>query len=162
MLGGKLTLVCTSTVHSPAVVRKLKKIIVINKILLIIVTVVFSYLSSYSQNNESTDFNADHLIGVWLPKYNSENDDLTFEKKITTEHKCSSSVEILKSGEFYNRYSAPCGNDTRLRTHNYNGKWSLNKHEWIITTTEPINRKGTVYKIVELKSDKLILAEIKT
>jgi hypothetical protein len=49
-----------------------------------------------------------------------------------------------------------------LRTHNFSGKWSLNEDEWIITTSKPINRKGTVYKIVELKPDKLVLAEIKT
>jgi len=108
------------------------------------------------------DFNSDDLIGVWYPKYNRGKHDLIFEKKVATGHEYGLRIEILINGEFRNRYSAPCGNDSMLWTHNYIGKWSLDKEEWIITTTEPINRKGTVYRIVELKSDKLILVEIKT
>ncbi|MBC3846972.1 lipocalin family protein [Winogradskyella echinorum] len=133
-----------------------------NKILLLTLTILFGFQLSFGQENELTEFNANDLIGEWYPKYNRGKLELTFEKKVTTEHKYGLSIEILKNGEFRNRYSAPCGNDTMLRTHNYSGKWSLNKGEWIITTTEPINRQGTVYKIVELKLDKLVLAEIKT
>jgi hypothetical protein len=142
-------------------VSKQKKIAMKNKIQLIILTIMFSYQFSYGQNNEQIEFKSDDLIGIWIPKYNRENDNLTFEKKTTTEYKYGLSVEILKNGEFHNRYSAPCGNDTMLRTQNYKGKWSLNTDEWIISTSEPIIQKGTNYKIIELKSDKLILAEIK-
>jgi len=139
-----------------------------NKILSLILIIIcqLSYSQnnelSYSQNNESNQFDASDLIGVWHLKFNRENDNLTFEKKVTSEHKYGSRIEILETGEFYNRYSAPCGNDGALFTHNYNGKWSLNEEKWIITTSEPINRRGTVYEIVDLQSDKLILAEIKT
>ncbi|MFH6605132.1 lipocalin family protein [Maribacter algicola] len=131
-----------------------------NKILILTLTILFSYQFGFGQENESMEFNSDDLIGVWYPKYIRGKSDLTFEKKVTTEHKYGLSIEILKNGEFRNRYSAPCGNDTMLRTHNYSGKWNLNENDWIITTSEPINRKGTVYKIVELMSDKLVLAEI--
>ena len=133
-----------------------------NKFLLLTLTIIFGYQFSFGQESALIEFNTDDLIGVWYPKYNRGKLDLTFEKKVTTEHKYGLSIEILKNGEFRNRYSAPCGNDTMLRTHNYSGKWSLNEDEWIITTSKPINRKGTVYKIVELKPDKLFLAEIKT
>lgn len=133
-----------------------------NKILILTLTMQFVYQFGFGQENKSIEFNANDLIGVWCPKYNPGKSDLIFEKKVTTEHKYGLSIEILKNGEFQNRYLAPCGNDTMLLTHNYSGKWSLNENDWIITTTEPINRKGTVYKIVELKSDKLVLAEIKT
>lgn len=133
-----------------------------NKTLILALTILFNYQFGFGQENKSIEFNTDDLIGVWYPKYNRGKSDLTFEKKVTTKHKYGQSIEIFKNGEFRNRYSAPCGNDTALRTHNYNGKWSLNENDWIITTTEPINRQGTVYKIVELKSDRLVLAEIKT
>ncbi len=133
-----------------------------NKILILTLIILFSHQFGFGQENKSNEFNTDNLIGVWYPKYSRGKTDLIFEKKVTTEHKYGLSIEILKNGEFRNRYSAPCGNDTMLRTHNYSGKWNLNENDWIITTSEPINRKGTVYKIVELKSDKLVLAEIKT
>ncbi|WP_026706009.1 hypothetical protein [Flavobacterium soli] len=133
-----------------------------NNFLIIILVVLFSNQLSYGQKNESAEFNSGDLIGVWYSKYNREGDNLIFEKRKATDHKYGLRVEILKNGEFYNRYSAPCGNDTRLRTHNYKGKWSLNESEWVLTTTEPINLKGKIYKIVELQADKLILAEIKT
>ena len=131
-----------------------------NNILLTIFTLMTIQLS-YSQNDETIEFDTNNLIGIWYLKYNRKNENLTFEKKVEIEHKYGSRIEILKNGEFHNRYSAPCGNDRRLFTDNYNGKWSLNTEEWIITTTEPINHKGTVYKIVELKSDKLVLSEVK-
>lgn len=133
-----------------------------NKTLILTFTILFSYLFGYGQENELIEFNTDDLIGVWYPKYNRGKSNLTFEKKVTTKHKYGLNIEILKNGEFRNRYSAPCGNDTMLQTHNYSGKWNLNESNWIITTSEPINRKGTVYKIMELKSNKLVLAEIKT
>jgi len=117
-----------------------------NKILLLTLTILFSYQFGFGQENESIEFNTDDLIGVWYPKFNRGKLELAFEKKVTTERKYGLSIEILKTGEFRNRYSAPCGNDTKLRTHNYSGKWSLN----------------TVYKIMELKPDKLVLAEIET
>jgi hypothetical protein len=133
-----------------------------NKFLLLTLTIIFGYQFSFGQESALIEFNTDDLIGVWYPKYNRGKLDLTFEKKVTTEHKYGLSIEILKNGELRNRDSAPCGNYTMLRTHNFSGKWSLNEDEWIITTSKPINRKGTVYKIVELKPDKLVLAEIKT
>lgn len=133
-----------------------------NNFLIIILVVLFSNQLSYGQKKESAEFNSGDLIGVWYPKYNREGDNLIFEKRKTTDHKYGLRVEILKNGEFYNRYFAPCGNDTMLRTHNYNGKWNLNESDWVLTTTEPIIRKGKIYKIVELQADKLILAEIKT
>lgn len=132
-----------------------------NKILILTLTILFSYQFSFGQENESNEFNTEDLIGLWYPKYNRGKSVLTFEKKLTTENKYGLSIEILKNGEFRNRYSAPCGNDTMLRTHNYSGKWNLNENDWIMTTSKPINRQGTVYKIVELKSDKLVLNQIK-
>jgi hypothetical protein len=144
------------------VVRKLKKSIMKNKILLLTFTIIFGYQFSFGQENALTEFNTDDLIGVWYPKYNRGKLDLTFEKKVTTEHKYGLSIEILKNGEFRNRYSAPCGNDSAMFTQNYNGKWNLDESNWILTTTKPVFRKGKTYKIVELKSDRLILEEIKT
>ena len=148
--------------HKQTAICRLKKTNMKNKALLIIFAVMFSYQFSYGQKDEPIEFNASDLIGVWYPKYRGESDRLFFEKGIATKHTYGLRIEILKNGEFYNRYSAPCGNDTMLRTHNYNGKWNLNENEWILTTTKPINRKGKVYKIMELKTDKLILAEIRT
>jgi len=129
------------------------------KIPLIILTIVFCYQWNYSQN-EPIEFNYDDLIGVWHQKFNRKrSDNLIFEKKVM-EHKYGLSIEILANREFHSRYSAPCGNTRMLYTHNYNGKWHLNKEEWILTTTKPINQKETMYKIIELKSDKLILMKI--
>ena len=68
---------------------------------------------------------------------------------------------LQKNGAFYNKYSAPCGNDTMLRTHNYNGKWKLDEKDWTISTTKPINGNGNLFKIVSLQSNKLIIEEIK-
>ncbi len=133
-----------------------------NKILLLIIAFLTLSNFSYSQNTETTEFKADNLIGVWNPINNNENNNLFFEKKTDTKHKYGLSIEILKNGEFYSKYSAPCGNDSKLRTHNYNGEWILDEKNWIITTSKPINGNGTVFKIVELKSNKLILSEIKT
>src|SRR6218665_182099 len=130
----------------------------------IFLLVAFLTLSgvSYSQNNTTTTFRADYLIGTWTPSYNKDNNHyLVFEKKTYTKHKYGSSVEFLKNGIFYNKYSAPCGNDTKLKTHNYNGKWKLDEKDWTITTTKPINGNGTIFKIVSLQSDKLIIEEIK-
>lgn len=132
-----------------------------NKILLTTLGIIFCHQFSFGQGKTTIKFNTNDLIGVWYPKYNRVNDDLTFEKKSITKHRYGLSIEILKNGEFRNRYSATCGTDTMLQTHNYNGKWNLNEEDWIISTTKPINRKGTVYKIVELKTDQLVLSEIK-
>lgn len=132
-----------------------------DKILILTLSILFNYQFGFGQKNISNKFNTDDLIGEWYPKYNRGKSDLTFEKKVTNEHKYGLTIEILKNGEFRNKYSAPCGNDNMLRTHNYSGKWNLNENDWIITTTEPINRKGTVYKIMELKPYKLVLSEIK-
>ena len=155
------THITTNNAYNNACVQ-VEKAIMKNRFLILTLTIIFSYQFGFGQENESIEFNPDDLIGVWYPRYDRGRSDLTFEKKVTTEHKYGLSIELLKSGEFRNRYSAPCGNDTMLRTHNYNGKWSLNENDWIITTSEPINRKGTIYKILELKSDKLVLSEIYT
>nr|WP_299169548.1 hypothetical protein [uncultured Allomuricauda sp.] len=131
------------------------------KFLLLSLTVMFGLQFSFGQENAIFDFNADELIGTWRPTYDNRTAELTFERQVETERKYGLWIEILKSGEFRSRYSAPCGNDSMLRTHNYNGIWSLDEDEWILTTSEPINRNGTLFKIVELKSDKMVLAEIK-
>ncbi|CAL2082942.1 Lipocalin-like domain-containing protein [Tenacibaculum sp. 190524A02b] len=127
---------------------------------LLIIAIIISQQVVYGQS-KSTKFNSDHLIGQWYSKNIQGNNNLIFEKRTTKEHEYGSSIELLKNGEFHNRYSAPCGNDTKLRTHNYKGKWALNTKEWIITTNKPIDHKGKVYKIVALKSDKLVLQKIK-
>jgi hypothetical protein len=132
-----------------------------NIILILTLTIVLGSQFSYGQENATIQFNTNALIGVWYPKHNSDKLHLTFEKKATTKHQYGLSIEILINGEFRNRYSAPCGNDTMLQTHNYSGKWNLNEDDMVLTTSKPINHKGTVYKIVELKSDKLVITEIK-
>jgi len=130
-------------------------------VLTILAAINFHQLS-YSQRNETIKFNTNDLLGVWDLKSNLKNDNLIFEKRAVTEHKYGSSIEFLKNGEFYHRYSAPCGNDRKKYTDNYNGKWDLNKEEWIIiTNTKSNNQKGSIYKILKLQSDKLILEEIK-
>jgi Lipocalin-like domain len=132
-----------------------------NKILLLFTLLALTEFS-YCQNHETSQFKTTDLIGVWLPIYNKDNNNLVFEKKTTTEHRYGSSIEIFKNGDFYYRYSAPCGNDSMMHTQNYNGKWILDEKDWIITTTKPIKGNGTLFKIVELQANKLILVEIKS
>ena len=52
-----------------------------NKILILTLTILFSYQFGFGQENESIEFNSDDLIGVWYPKYNRCKLGLTFEKK---------------------------------------------------------------------------------
>ena len=132
-----------------------------NKFLSLSLTVMFGLQFSFGQENAIFDFNADDLIGIWQPTYTNRTAELTFIRQVETVRKYGLRIQFLKSGEFRSRYSAPCGNDSMLRTHNYSGIWSLDEDNWILTTSEPINRNGTVFKIVELKSDKMVLAEIK-
>lgn len=122
--------------------------------------VMFGLQLSFGQENARFDFNADELIGTWRPTYDNRTALLTFERQSETDRKYGLRIEILKSGEFRSRYFARCGNDSMLRTHNYKGVWSLEIDDWILTTSEPINQNGTVFKIVELKSNKMVLAEV--
>ncbi|MGW9685080.1 hypothetical protein [Flagellimonas sp. 2504JD1-5] len=121
---------------------------------------MFGLQFSFGQEYAILDFNADDLIGTWYPTYDNRTTELTFERRVENVRKYGLRIQILKSGEFRSRYSAPCGNDSMLRTHNYNGIWSLDEDEWILTTSEPINRNGTIFRIVELKSDKMVLVGI--
>lgn len=130
----------------------------------ILLIIAFISLSGfgYSQSYSMKSFRADDLIGTWIPIYNKDNNGyLIFVKKTDTKRRYGSSVEFQKNGAFYNKYSAPCGNDTMLRTHNYNGKWKLDEKDWTISTTKPINGNGNLFKIVSLQSNKLIIEEIK-
>lgn len=128
----------------------------------IFLLVTFLTLSGVGYSQNTTTFRADDLIGTWMPIYNKDNNGyFVFEKKTDTKRRYGSSVEFQKNGAFYNKYSAPCGNDTMLRTHNYNGKWKLDEKDWTISTTKPINGNGNLFKIVSLQSNKLIIKEIK-
>ncbi len=117
---------------------------------------LFGFGQEYTRN----EINANDLTGTWYPTYGARNSELTFEKRTKSSRNYGLRFEFLKSGEFRSRYSAPCGNDSMLRTHIYNGIWSLDEEDRILTTSEPINRKGTIFKIVELKSDKMVLVGI--
>jgi len=79
------------------IVRKLKKMK--NKILLLIITFLTSSEFIYCQNNDTTGFKSDYLIGVWIPRYNKDNNNLIFEKKSDTDHKYGLSIEFLKKTE---------------------------------------------------------------
>ena len=89
-----------------------------NKILILSLTFQFCSLFSFGQVKEAIEFNIDDLIGVWYPLKSHDKFHLNFEKKVTTEYIYGLSIEFKKNGEFKNRYLAPCGNDTKLLSHN--------------------------------------------
>jgi len=132
------------------------------KYILFLLTILILSSVSYAQSMATTSFRASDLIGTWTKSYdNDKSNYLVFKKKTDTKYKYGLSIEFLKNGEFYSKYIAPCGNDSMLKTHNYNGKWQLNEKDWTIRIIKPISGKESFFKIVLLQSDKLILEEIK-
>mgnify|MGYP001419299070 CR=1 FL=1 len=115
------------------------------KYILFLLTILILSSVSYAQSMATTSFRASDLIGTWTKSYDNDK----------------SNYLVFKKGEFYSKYIAPCGNDSMLKTHNYNGKWQLNEKDWTIRIIKPISGKESFFKIVLLQSDKLILEEIK-
>ena len=129
----------------------------INKFSLLFCIFLCGQLVGYAQEHIVTEINANDLIGTWYPTYDATKSAVSFKKRRNSHRNYGLRLEFLESGEFRSRYSARCGNDSMFRTQNYSGIWILDEEDWILTTSEPIVRKGTTFKIAKLDTDKMVL-----
>ena len=132
------------------------------KSLLLIFTIIFCYKISNSQEDQTFNFDENHLIGNWVYQKEPKHKRIVFIKQDQKTTRYNSSTEILKGGKFRSRYSSWCGNDSRLFSDNYIGEWNLDKKTSTLTMINPSNQKKRKYKIVELTSEKLVVIKLKS
>jgi hypothetical protein len=122
---------------------------------LLTLTAVLGLTVTYAQTTTSD------LYGTWFlvdyPLSWKNTDTLVFSKQSHNPHNFGESIEINKEGEFYDNYSAPCGNDAKI--HHTKGNWSYDNQSKLFETTVPVDFREKKYKILSLKRDTLIFVK---
>lgn len=97
-----------------------------------------------------------NLFGTWYRAYsNFISDTLSFTRTSKNGYDFGQRVEINKNGVFADIYTAPCGNDESI--HHTKGHWFFDSSTNIFKTSILICNKDSIYKIVKLNIDSLVL-----
>ncbi len=116
-------------------------------------------LSTGTHGQTYIDFDSNapvDLFGTWYPTYNIiSKDTLSFIRIRKNGNDFGQRVEINKNGVFADIYTAPCGNDESI--HHTKGHWFFDSSTNIFKTSILICNKDSIYKIVKLNIDSLVL-----
>lgn len=110
----------------------------------------------YSCNTQKVAL--DQLAGSWMLESNTADSLLVYQRIGDNYDPFGSVLNISKDSAIIDSYTIKCPNGTQGTIKYFSeGTWSINKKDFLLTSTVPIDLASYTFKIIELDSDKFVL-----